>query len=118
MDLKPWDTVKPLNPLFNDISHVVLFDDDHWKAARGEEDNMVLIPGWRKEEVEDNMIEVLVAEVIKTLGTLSQAQDVRNLTKTLSQTISMLANNESALASNNVVPMEVQTTIQGTNVRP
>lgn len=125
MELKPWDTVKPLNPLFHDISRVVLFDDDHWKAARGEEDNMVLIPGWDKAELEDNTIEVLVDEVLKTLESLAEGQDVRRLTKPLSQSItalsekkSALSEQESALANNNVVPMEVQATIQDTGVSP
>lgn len=118
MELKPWDTVKPLRPLFDDIRRVVLFDDDHWKAARGEEDNMVLIPVWDKEEKKDNTIEVLVDEVLKTLGSLSEGQDVRNLTNTLSQSIKELAKKEGALANNNVVPMEVPATIQDTGVSP
>eukprot|EP00210_Caulerpa_lentillifera_P004310 g4113.t1 len=106
MGLKPWDTVKPLKRLFGDISRVVLFDDDHWKADKDEQANMVLVPSWTKEEQVDKTIEVIVNEALKTLASISESQDVRNLTRSLSNTIFDLTENMDGHESSNIVTMK------------
>lgn len=85
--LKPWDTVKPLKNLFSDISRVVLFDDDHWKAVQGEERNMVVVPCWKSENPQDKLIENLVQQVMGTFGNLPNRGDVRNYTRHLTDSL-------------------------------
>lgn len=41
------DTIKPLREHFGeDAGGVVLIDDDLWKSAPGERDNLLLVPSW------------------------------------------------------------------------
>lgn len=74
-----WDTMKPLHPLFEDLSVVILFDDDAYKACPGEESNMVLVPSWEGEFADDKVLKVLVDLLLESESHLHK-EDVRTLT--------------------------------------
>ena len=85
--LRPWDTAKPLGHLFPEIHRVVLFDDDHWKAVRGEESNMVTVPCWNKDDPNDTVVEHLVHCTLEFFGDLSEDRDLRMLTSEFSRAL-------------------------------
>jgi hypothetical protein len=74
---KPWDTVKPLYLHFSKLHRVLLFDDDDHKVHDGERDNVVLIPGWEKDDPGDRVIEAVVECVKNVLGGLGDDADLR-----------------------------------------
>lgn len=74
---KPWDTVKPLYLHFSRLHRVLLFDDDDHKVHDGERDNVVLIPGWEKDDPGDKVIEAVVESVKSVLGGLGDDADLR-----------------------------------------
>lgn len=74
---KPWDTVKPLYLHFSKLHRVLLFDDDDHKVYDGERDNVVLIPGWEKDDPGDRVIEAVVECVKSVLGGLGDDADLR-----------------------------------------
>jgi len=74
---KPWDTVKPLYLHFSKLHRVLLFDDDDHKVHDGERDNVVLIPGWEKDDPGDRVIEAVVECVKSVLGGLGDDADLR-----------------------------------------
>ncbi|GMH39941.1 hypothetical protein BSKO_07845 [Bryopsis sp. KO-2023] len=79
---KRWDTMKPLGPLFSDLSKVILFDDDAYKAAKGEERNMVILPSWKLECPRDDVM-VHLANILTEKLANFQGGDVRRWTSTV-----------------------------------
>lgn len=79
---KSWDTMKPLHPFFKDLSNVLLFDDDSYKACEGEETNMVIIPSWKTQYGDDDLLVHLVNVLLEMESTL-RTGDVRAFTKTI-----------------------------------
>lgn len=43
---RDWDTVKPLSPYFEKLSHVMLIDDSPHKSMPVESSNMIVLPTW------------------------------------------------------------------------
>lgn len=84
---KPWDTIKPLRKWFDEANRVILFDDDSWKAANGEQKNMVVIPCWDHSKQDDNTLEHMIEVILSVLGDLPSDADVRDHTHTLSESI-------------------------------
>jgi len=79
---KPWDTVKPLGKYLDDLTRVVLFDDDSYKILDDEKGNHVLVPAWDPDDMGDRVVEFLVEE---TLRGLEGAGDLRAATAGISE---------------------------------
>jgi hypothetical protein len=74
---KKFETVKPLHEYFGDgpgpgLSKVILIDDNADKVMESETANLLLVPAW-KEQRDDRVMSVLVAELLR----LDCSQDVR-----------------------------------------
>lgn len=87
---KPWDTVKPLRKWVRQIHRVVLFDDDIWKAAEGEQENMVIVPSWTSSNSEDTVIKRLVDLILTVLGDLPDDSDVRRHTHKITELLAKI----------------------------
>jgi len=88
---KAWDTVKPLACYFSKLDRVLLVDDDAYKATKGEESNMVLMPCWN-EEPDDTCIEQLVNALLNITDGMSETTDLRHYSQAVSNSISKPAN--------------------------
>ncbi|KAK9821027.1 hypothetical protein WJX74_003146 [Apatococcus lobatus] len=82
-----WDTCKPLVKWFSRLHHTILFDDDAYKAYRGEKSNMVLVPCWAEADAHDSCIAVIVDAVLEVLGPLGANDDLRAHTPQLTERI-------------------------------
>lgn len=83
---KAWDTMKPLYPFFKDLSKVLLFDDDSYKACEGEETNMVVIPSWKTQYRDDDFLVHLVNVLLEMEESL-RTGDVRMFSKTIKEVL-------------------------------
>lgn len=68
---------------FDDLSRVILIEDEKSKAFKGEERNLLLVPSWE----ENNNDRVLVKLLEVLLETLPGVEDVRDHTEQLSESL-------------------------------
>ena len=88
---RPWDTVKPLGKYLDDLSRVVLFDDDSYKILDSEKGNHVLVPQWDRNDVGDRVVEFLVEETLRGLAGAGDAGDLRAATAGISERLAARA---------------------------
>ncbi|KAK3233723.1 hypothetical protein CYMTET_56006 [Cymbomonas tetramitiformis] len=79
-----WDTVKPLHWWFEDLSRVLLIDNEAFKALEDEKDNLVLVPTWDEgDDAEDDVIPRLVDALLQAVPSDGDRCDLRHYVATL-----------------------------------
>ncbi|BDA48138.1 probable bifunctional polynucleotide phosphatase/kinase at N-terminal half [Coccomyxa sp. Obi] len=102
-----WDTVKPLNKWFKDLSRVFLVDDDAYKAVPSEENNMIVVPCWESNE-DDTVLAALTDALLDIMGTLSADADVRRYTKAVQEAVALKVGCPVGLEAQPADPEEVE----------
>lgn len=95
---KAWDTIKPLHLFFSRLHRTVVVDDDAYKAAPGEQANMVLVPRWEEDDPRDGMLEHIVDALLALADKVGDdpEADVRPHTAAASAALAAIADRQAA----------------------
>ncbi|GAB4814301.1 hypothetical protein N2152v2_001347 [Parachlorella kessleri] len=114
---KPWDTVKPLQRYFADLSRVLLVDDSPHKSLPAEAANMLVMPRWLGPATSEGKADSVLPALVDALLNHAQAgaSDVRAAAAVVTARLAALAGPAatSALPAQPAVPAGPPPSIPG-----